>query len=619
MLPSAQIREVTVKDYLIIIRRRAWIIAACFFVVTLWSTINTFKKIPLYRASAKIIIERAMPQIAPIQQVYSPSYWVDREYYQSQISLLRSRSLAKKVVENLIAAGDQSFVGLEEPESAFLGEVNVGGVNVLMITNTQMIDVGYITTDAIKAAKFANALVQTYIQQDMDKRSSAAKSATGWLSTQLLEIRKNLDESEFVLNDFIQKNEIISLPDIEKRTEGVLEGLKQEKVRLENELAEISKRYREKHPKFIALTTRLESVNKSIEEETKKLLVLNEKMMQYNTLKREAESNRTLYESLLKRTKETEVSKELETTNIEIVDLADVPRAPFSPDRKKDITYGVLLGLVFGLVLALTLEYLDSTVKTAEDVEMYVRLPFLGYVPSARAEAKTEKDIDLLTFKLPHSRIAEAYRSIRTSIIFSSPEDKPLKTILITSTSPQEGKTTVSINLGLVFAQSNEKTLIVEADMRKPRIHNLLGQESKEGLSNLLAGTASLETVIKPTLHPNLFLISSGPKPPNPAELLTSGKTRRVLEELKNAFDRIIIDSPPLLTVADSAILANIVDGVIDIIRASFLNVGLILRGRQRLNEVKARTIGVILNNVNVKREDSYYYYHYYYSEEKQK
>ena len=614
MLPSSQIRDVTIKDYLVILRRRFWIILVCVILTTTDATRKTLKKIPLYRTSARILIERTMPDVVPIQQVYSSSNWIDKEYIQTQINILTSRSLAKKVVENLIATGDTNFVGMQAPEGAFLG-----GVSVNTVGGTQLIDVGYISTEPIKAAKFANALAEVYIQEDVARRTDASRYATGWLQIQLTELKKKLQDSEENLNDYLQKNEIVTVPDIENKTQSILEGLKGEKVGIENEIIELFKRYKSKHPKMIALNTKLEAINRSIDDETKKLLELNAKAMQYNALKREVDSTKSLYESLLRRIKETEVSKELETTNIRIIDLALVPGGPFTPDRKRDVSRGVMLGLFLGVVLAFLLEYLDSTVKTAEDIETYVRLPFLGYVPSAKREAKVAKDIDLLCHKMPRSRIAEAYRSIRTSIIFSSPEDKPLKTILITGASPQEGKTTVAINLGIIFAQANEKTLILEADMRKSRIGNSFDIDNKYGLSSFLAGASSLDISIKPTLVPNLFLMPSGPTPPNPTELLTSSKSRQLLEELKVQFNRIIIDSPPILTVADTAILANIVDGTIDVIRAGFLNIDVILKGRQRLNETKTRIIGVILNNVNVKREDTYYYYHYYYSEEKGK
>ena len=613
MLPSFQGREVTIKDYVIVLKRRVWIILVCLVTITLWVSFRAFKKIPLYRASAKILIERQAPEFVP-QRNYDATSFADKEYIQSQINVINSRRLAKKVVESLIAAGDTTFVNQPDPEERFLD-----GVVVSLSLGTQIVNIQYISPDPLKAAKYANALTNAYIQNDIERRSMATRNASGFLEGQLSEAQKKLQDSEAVLVDYLQKNQMVSVPEIDVKAQSVLDNLRTEKLRIESELAELSRRYKSKHPKIISVKTKLESVNKAMEEETKKMLELNAKLVQYNLLKRDLESSKRIFEELLINTKVASVAKEFSTTNIRIVDWADVPKSPFSPNRKREINSGIMLGLLVGIGLAFFLEYIDSTIKTAGDVEAYVRLPFLGYIPCAKQEANTPKDIDVISSKLPHSRIAEAYRSVRTSIIFSAPEDRPLKTILVTSAAPQEGKSTVLINLGIVFANSNEKTILVEADMRRPRIASSLGFSNKEGLSSFLAGTASLESVIQPTFIPNLFCIPSGPHPPNPAELLVSTKTRQLLEELKMKYDRIIIDSPPIASVTDTAILANIVDGVIDVIKANFLNIDIILRGRQRLYEAKARIVGVILNNVNVKKEDSYYYYHYYYAEEKDK
>jgi len=615
MLPSSQLREVTLKDYVIIVKRRVWVILACFIFITSWSILKTLKKVATYEAIAKMYIESTAPQVTPnIQQVYSTPYFIDKEFIQTQIDILTSRSLAKKIVQKLIASGDTTFVGMDEAEGAFLA-----GLNVVAQVGTQIINAGYISADPIQAAKFANALANTYIEADLERKVVVTKYAIGWLEAEITDLKKKLEEAENALSEYMKQNKIISTPDIEAKTQIFLDELKGNRVRIENQIVELSKRYKEKHPKMVALKMSLYALNKSIDEEIRKLLELNEKNVEYSSLKREVETNKSLYQSLLRRIKETEVSKDLQTTNIRIIDLAEVPKAPIGPNRKRDVLMGVMLSLVIGFGFGFLLEYLDSTIKNAGDVEAYVKLPFLGYVPSAKPELKIEKDIDFACSKLPRSRIAEAYRSIRTSIIFSVPEDRPLKTILITSTSPQEGKTTVCINLGIVFASANEKTLIIEADMRKPRLTKSFAVENKEGLSSFLAGTATFDEVLKQTSIPNLFFLPSGPRPPNPTELLTSAKSRSLLEEAKTRFDRIIIDSTPILTVADTAILANIVDGVIDIVRASYQNIDLILRGRQRLTEVKARIIGVILNNVNVKKEDSYYYYHYYYAEKEEK
>jgi len=615
MLPSSQLRDVTIKDYIIILKRRIWIILACTLIITTLATIKTARKVSLYLSSSRVLIEKSTPTTGMADRYGRQDYYYDKDYFQSQIAILKSRSIAKKAVEILIASGDSTFTNIKKDADLMFSS----GISINTQVTGNIIMIGYISSDPVKSAKYANALTNAFLQQDLAKKMEVRQLATGWLTAQLKSLDDKLKSSEEALNEYMKKNQIVSVTDIERYTETTIDRLKQDRVTVENELGELSKRYKSKHPKIIALNNKLEAINKNIEDESKKLLALNDKMIQYNVLKREVQTNRSLYDSLLKRAKETEVDKDLQVSNIRVIDWADVPKAPFSPNRERDVMTGFVFSLMCGFALAFALEYLDSTVKTAEDIEMYVRLPFLGYIPMARSEAKISKDIDLASDKAPHSRIAEAYRSIRTSIIFSAPEDRPLKTLLITSGSPQEGKTTVSSNLGIVFAHSNEKTLIIEADMRKPRLAKSFGIENKVGLSSFLTGATNLDESIQRTFIPNLFIMPSGPKPPNPAELLTSRKPRLLLEELKGKFDRIIVDSPPVLTVTDTAILANMVDGVIDVVRASFLNIELILRGRQRLYESKARIIGVILNNVNVKKEDSYYYYHYYYSDDKEK
>ncbi|MBP7216941.1 MAG: polysaccharide biosynthesis tyrosine autokinase [Candidatus Omnitrophica bacterium] len=612
MLPSFQTKEVTIKDYLIVFKRRVWVILACFSIVTSIATIKTFQKIPLYEGAAKILIERQSPGYVQ-RGVYESTSFMDRDYIQSQINIFYSRPLAREVIKRLRAQGDVTFSDAEGAERGF-----IGGINVYLVPGTQILSVGYRSRDPIKAAKYANELTQGFIQFDIDRRSRDTKSASGQINIQLEEARKKLEAAEKALFDFLQVNKIVAAPDLQRK-ENNLNRLREEKLKIEVEIAQLAQRYKAKHPKMVTLMTRLDMINQTTEEENKAMLDLNDKVLQYTLLKRDVDTNKNKFDQLQNESSRAGVVKEIVTSNVRIVDLAEVPGAPFTPNRKRDVTTGAMFGLVLGFGLALLLEYIDSTVKTADDVEAYVRLPFLGYIPSAKNDTKNTKEVDLISHHSPRSRIAEAFRSIRTSVIFSTPEDRPLKTLLITSTAPQEGKSTISINLGVVFATANEKTVVIETDMRRPRIGNTFSLDKSRGLSSYLAGASDLDGVIHETVIPNLFIIPSGPKPPNPAELLISTKTRHLLEELKLRFDRIIIDSPPIMTVTDTMILANIVDGVVAVIKGGFLNIEHILKARQRLYEAKSRIIGVILNNVNVKKEDSYYYYHYYYTEDKEK
>ena len=210
MLPSSQLREVTIKDYLVILKRRSWIILIAFCFFTIRATMDTMKKVPQFHAKAKILIESRLPEIAPLHQIYGRDSWDRHESIKNQLSILTSRTLAKKVVEHLIEGQDNTFSGRKEPERAFLS-----GVTVEIVTGTQLVDVGYISRNPVQAAKFANALVNVYIQQDINKRTQASKYATGWLETQLDELRKKLEASEIALNEFMQREEAFFMPNVE--------------------------------------------------------------------------------------------------------------------------------------------------------------------------------------------------------------------------------------------------------------------------------------------------------------------------------------------------------------------------------------------------------------------
>ncbi|MCM8795809.1 MAG: polysaccharide biosynthesis tyrosine autokinase [Candidatus Omnitrophica bacterium] len=612
MLPSPKVKEVHLKDYLKVIQKRYWVILSFSFVLVTTVMVLTFRMTPIYRATVSIIIEKTPPKIVSIEDVYQAGI-ADKEYYETQYKILGSRALAKMVFDELNLARDPEFFKkTKDPIDVVLSHLIVEPIK-----ETRMVKLSFESMDPIKSARIANTFARLYIRQDVETKRSASRYATGWLEEQLNEMKKKLEAAEVNLNNYIQEHKIVTIPNLQEESQSLLETLKKEEARLETQIKEASQRYKEKHPKMVTLNSELESVREKIKLETERLLDLNQKMIQYNILKREVESNRQLYDSLLKRTKETTVSEELQAAQIRIVDPAEVPISPIKPRKMQNFILACILGLSLGVGLAFFLEYLDSTVKTAEDIEFYVKLPFLGYVPSVRRQIEMKKEMDLYCYENTTTKIAEAYRSIRTSIIFSSPEERPLKSILITSSIPQEGKTSVTVNLATVFTQKNERVIILEADMRKPRIAKSFDLDNKEGLSSFLAGSIEFEKIIKKTFIPNLFLIPAGPVPPNPAELLTSIKLKWIFDELNKKFERIIIDSPPVLTVADAAILANIIDSVIIVIRAGFVSLEPILRAKQRLLEAKARIIGVILNNVEVKKEDSSYYYHYYYPEDK--
>jgi succinoglycan biosynthesis transport protein ExoP len=365
---------------------------------------------------------------------------------------------------------------------------------------------------------------------------------------------------------------------------------------------------------------------KAVEEQKKEVNDIANKSIQYNILKREVDTNKQLYEGLLQRMKEAQVSAGLKASNIRIVDSAEIPKYPSKPHVFLSLALGVVFGLGAGVGLAFFQEYLDKTLKTPDEVERLLRLPSLGVLPRfalngngkpshenvALATAPTEMAMAPAVQTDPDA--VEAFRSLRTSILLSA---SPVpKLILITSALPGEGKTTTTLNLGATLASLGSRVVIVDCDMRRPACHRSAGVENKPGFVQCLTGHVTLKQAILPVPGvENLSVIPCGPMPPNPAEVLSSRVTGELLRALRNDFEYVLVDSPPLLSVADSRILATLTDAAVLVTRAFETPYDVVRRARALLYGAGARILGVALNDVDLEREgygpNSYYRYGY--------
>ncbi|MBU1125005.1 MAG: polysaccharide biosynthesis tyrosine autokinase [Candidatus Omnitrophica bacterium] len=608
MLPNPEVREVTINDYLKVVQKRLGLIITLLVIIPAVAAIVVFTKKPIYRSTASIMIERSTPRVTKFEEVTPSYYWAhSQEYYQTQYKILSSRNLVERIFGELRLAKDAEFQDVQDPVGKLHNQIRIDPVK-----SSQIVLIHVEDTDALRASAVANALAKAYIQQDIDTRNHATKEAAAWLEGQLSGVKNTLRESEQALSTYIQENKFVTIPDVEKKTESVLESLKQTKNKVEAELAEARKRYKGKHPRMVALEAQSEDIKKKIEEETDNVLELNQKLVQYNLLKKELDSSQQLYTSILMRAKETDVTEKLQVSNIRIIDSAQPPKSPYKPQKAKVLLMSLLFSILCGVGLAFLLEYLDATIRTADDVSLYLNLPFLGYIPSVGVEAATDKDKSLLCFNDAKSETSESCRAIRTSILFASPEDKPIKSILVTSAVPKEGKTFVASSLSIIFSQLNEKVILLDIDMRKPKMHKNFNIEQKTGLSNYLTGNINLDEVIKQVCVPNLSVVASGNIPPNPSELLSSSKVRQLFDELKDGFDKVIVDSPPVLIASDALLLANIVDGVVLLVHGGKTRIDTAQQAKAKILEAKGKIIGVVINNVQPEKEDKYYYYHYY-------
>jgi tyrosine-protein kinase Etk/Wzc len=312
--------------------------------------------------------------------------------------------------------------------------------------------------------------------------------------------------------------------------------------------------------------------------------------------------------------------------SVRIVDSAKPPKHPIKPKKKMNLILGVMVGLGLGLGITFVREYLDTSLKTVEDVER-MNMPVLGSIPfivqqgkikSGRGENGEVMRIEsrLITHFAPKSPVSEAYRSVRTNIQYAK-ADSPIKTVLVTSSGPGEGKSTSVANLAITFAQTDAKTLLVDTDLRRPVLHAIFGHTRNEGLTNILVGRISADEAIKPTKIGNLDLLTSGTIPPNPSELLSSNMMETFLDEAKSKYDIVLFDTPPVIAVTDAAILAAKLDGLILVIRSGVTDKEALLRSRTLIEKVNAKILGVLVNGINFNQlygSYNYYYYQYYYS-----
>jgi succinoglycan biosynthesis transport protein ExoP len=355
------------------------------------------------------------------------------------------------------------------------------------------------------------------------------------------------------------------------------------------------------------------------------------KLVEYNILIRDAEANKQLYDGLSQKLKEANISAGLHPSNIRIIDPAMVPSSPSRPNRARNILMAFLVGLVGGLGLAFLREYMDNTVKTPDDIERLAKLPSLAVVPafasldgskrsrmskllnSASANGK-DMNVELVSYSMPQSQVSEAFRSLRTSLLLSQAGHPP-QVILVTSALPREGKTTAAVNLAVTLAQLGDRTLLIDADLRKPGVTRALSlQEGKyAGLSSYLAGVSSMDLVTVPhPVIPNLCVVPTGPIPPNPADLLSSARMQQGINELRSEYKFIVVDSPPVMAATDAVILSVLVDGVLLVVRSGETPKEAFTRTRDLLTGVKCRMLGVLLNAVDSNAPDYYYSYRYY-------
>jgi capsular exopolysaccharide synthesis family protein len=418
----------------------------------------------------------------------------------------------------------------------------------------------------------------------------------------------------------------------------VIQEFKTRKAKLETEYQENLKIYKPGYPKMLQIESQIAEMQAKIDEEIaeiraaakanylaakaqeamfsqklmeakKAVLGVQDRSIQYNILKREVDTNRTLYEGLLQRLKEVGVAGGIGVNNITVVDKAEVPIRPYKPNVLVNGLVALFLGLFGGVGLALLFEHLDDTIKQPDDLEKLLGLPVLGIVPIVR---NAGEDLVMAQNADPRSAFAEAHRSVRTALQFSTPQGTP-KVLMITSSSMGEGKSTTALSLAIHFAQSGRNVLLIDADLRKASLHKKLNLSNEVGLTNYLAGDAKPIDITKACPVPKVYVMPSGPLPPNPADLLGSVKMVALLNLAAEKFDQVIIDGPPVLGLADAPLLGSIADATVLVVEANSTNRGFARNAAKRLRATRTVLIGGILTKLDPRGGGYGYYHNYYY------
>lgn len=411
--------------------------------------------------------------------------------------------------------------------------------------------------------------------------------------------------------------------------------IREVRLNLNNEIATV---VRGIESNYAAASAREQALQTESKRQQKKALNLNELAVDYTVLTENVKVSRTLYQNVLKRLNETYISNDNDgaISNMQIIQQAEIPENPSFPNTPRNLLLTIAFGLFFGLSLAFFRELLDTNLETPEDVWRAVYLNTLGIVPDLRSlglrlHTNSAKHKRLPVGRQAHPRvegghslskelivsqhllsiIAESYRTIRTALLLSQAE-KPPQVILLTSPGPEDGKTMITLNLGITLVQGGHSVLVIDADLRKGRCHKLLGVQNHKGLTNVLTGNLTLKEGLQKTTLSGFSLLSRGLLAPNPADLIGSLKMKEVLGDLREVFDFILIDSPPILAVTDATVLSVLCDGVLMVVNGQKTKVPTMRKTMERLETVRARCIGVVLNNIDLSNPAYAEYRHYY-------
>ncbi len=676
-------------DYAAVLMDRIWIAVAVLVLAVGIGVYRTWKQTPMYRSSARIMVEENLPKLLNVEDVLMANAR-NLQYFNTHVLALNSRSMAEEAMVRIGLDRDPRFLPTNSPVSVRAASA-MGFVRVNPVPQSRLIDVTVEHPDPDMAAAFANALAEQYIEVNLNRRSEVSTESFEWLRQQAEEYHAQIEKGYAAIHDYREKLNVVSLEENENAVVSKLKAISQDLLeadsqfmavdaewkevqaalaagrplgeveclardaavlaaytalqRQQGEVQTLENRYKSKHPALteaISLkndlaaqyeaacqeavkrldsrrkmaTEKVASLKEALDAQGKVAMELDRKLVKYKELKREVEADRQMYDVIAARMKEAKFVGEVKRSNIRLVDHAEPAARPFRPIWKKSILFSLLLGLFLGIGLSYASYFLDDRMKRVEDVEHTLGMPVLAVVPPVLLPMPADRS--RVVEKSPFAPAAEAFRSLRASLALRQ-EWPGCRRLMVTSTTAAEGKSTVACNLAMVLAQSGQRTLLIDADMRRPVMRGMFGIAALRGLSDLLSGSGTIEEAVQETTVPGLSVMAAGPLPSNPSELLAAPVMRRLLEDLERRFDRIVMDCPPVFGVSDPISLLPSMHCVIFVLHHGKTGSRAAVRAMNKIREGGASFVGLVFNNVALKLSSGYYYYYQYhkYGEEK--
>lgn len=686
--PGGQMKR-TLQDYLLILRERIWYIVVVFLVVFSSSLVYTLSETKIYQAQSLVQVMRSPIDITKLG---SPSMDADKltgaEDVNTQMKLMESGAIVQRVAARITGDDLRAFlapyVERAVPDEVFVIETLTKNRKVIPQRLTLVVVISYQHPDPVVAAKVANLFAEEYIADNLDRRTGVQAGAVDTLRGAVDEQQKIVERMARELHDYKVKH---NMPALDERRDIVTESLRLQNaetakaqsalteaegrlnqvkaLRAKNgdltelsfianplitelsqqlsknkiAMAELSKRYREKHPAMIRAVNQLqtnetelkravdtaaaqiesayEAARRSYEQaeaEMKKRredsLALDRLSLEYTDKERALKTAEKLLETIATRRSETSMTSEIKAENARIVDRAVPPRAnkPIFPNVPLNIGLGVVGGLGLGLAFAFFVAYIDDRVKSSFDIEGVIGLPLIGIIPQIKRMEQPDKA--QIVASNADRQVSEAFLTLHSSLRLKD-ESKNAKCILVTSTIPGEGKSFTTTNLALTFAAHGEKVVVIDCDLRKPNVHKSFRIENLKGVIDICNGSAKIDDVVVRNVHPNLDVIPAGGRAKNPTQVLNSKAFELMLSDLRKTYDRVFIDTPPLAAVSDAMVVLPLVDGSIFTIFFNKVRRKAAQFAAKKLLEANVPNFGAVLNGLNL-AVSGYYYAQYY-------